>query len=105
MLGGWWLVGVKVGVGCLGGFGVLPLRLVGAEEEEEAIGRNGCCGIVFLSGWVTLREKCRCHCDSGDVVNVGGILPCPGCFVDDFLALVLVRHIICFRIYVIKCVL
>ena len=98
MLGGgcWLVVLEEVDVGGLGCLGVLPLRLMGAEEEEEVIGRNGCCGNVFLIFCVKLREKSRCHCDFGDVVSVGRILPCPGSFVDDLLALVLVRHLFMF---------
>ena len=62
---------VEVDVGGLGCFGVLPLRLMGAEEEEEVIRRNGCYRIVFLIVGVKLHEKCRCHYDLGDVVSVG----------------------------------
>lgn len=42
-LGGFWYCWsfvLEVGVGDLGCFGVLPLRFMGAEEEE-VIGRNG----------------------------------------------------------------
>lgn len=68
-VGGCWSFGLEVEVGCLGCFGVLPLRLMGAEDEE-AIGRNGRCGDVFLMVWVESRVRCRCHCDFGGAVSV-----------------------------------
>lgn len=38
----WWCFVLEVGVGDLGCLDVLPLRRMGAEEED-AIGRKGCC--------------------------------------------------------------
>ena len=65
---GWgsWFVG-EGEAGCLG---VLPLRRVGAEDEE-AMGRNrwGRC-VLLLIVWVNPRKKCRCHCECCVYVSV-----------------------------------
>lgn len=55
-------------MGGLACFGVLPLRLMGAEVE--AIGRNGGCRDVCLMICVKSRVRCRCHCGFGDAVSV-----------------------------------
>lgn len=67
-------------VGCLG---VLPLRLMGAEEEET-IGKTRSCGCVFLIVWVRLRKICRCHCGVWYYVCVKTNLPCSGSSIDVF---------------------
>lgn len=53
----------EVGVGDVGCLGVLPLRRMGADEEED-IGRDRCCKCVFLMVWGRSRNRYRCHCDS-----------------------------------------
>lgn len=52
---------LEVGVGDAGCLGVLPLRLLGVDEDG-AIGGNRRCRCVFLVVWAKARKKCRCHC-------------------------------------------
>ena len=63
-----WVV-LEALVGCLG---LLPLRLMGAEEEE-AIGGFLFCSYVFELVWVKSRKICRCDWDFWNCVSVKGI--------------------------------
>lgn len=70
-----WFVS-EVGVGDMGCFRVLPLRLMGTDEDE-AIGRSRYCRCMFLVVWMRQGRRYKCHCDSWMRECQKGILPCP----------------------------
>ncbi len=57
-----WPLLLDVVVGDAGCLGVLPLRLMGAEEKE-AIGRSLFCICGLGMFRVKARKICRCHCE------------------------------------------
>lgn len=82
---------VVVDVGCLG---VLPLRLMGLEEEE-AIGRIHYRRCVLLMVPVDPRKNCICHCETGNFVSVKMVFPRSANSIDVLgVTLVLIRHLL-----------